>query len=148
MSTIVIKTGGRAAESSALMAALALEIKSAKDSGDKVIFVHGGGAAVSGIQKQYNLEPRFVDGKRLTTEVEMDLVDMGLAGLMNKQLVRLFQKSGLKSCGISGCDGGMIVSSEARINGNGENRTGAVASVNTELMELLLAGITSPSYRR
>ena len=138
MKTIVIKAGGRAAESSDSILLMAEEIKSMVDEDYRILFVHGGGAAVSQIQKQYGIEPRFVDGKRLTSAVEMDLVDMGLAGLMNKHLVRLFQKSGLKAVGLSGADGGMILSSDACGDADDENRTGSVEDVKPELIELLM----------
>ncbi|MDA3957777.1 acetylglutamate kinase [Oceanispirochaeta sp.] len=138
MRTIVIKAGGKAAESSESIAALAEEIKDLNQKGDKIVFVHGGGAAVSAIQKQYHLEPRFVDGKRLTSVREMDLVDMGLAGQMNKYLVRIFQKSGLNPVGLSGADGSLILSSDASGTGSFENRTGSVSKVNPALIQLLL----------
>lgn len=138
MKTIVIKTGGKAAESSALMSEMALEIKELITQKNRIIFVHGGGAAVSSIQKQYNLEPCFVDGKRLTSVPEMDLVDMGLAGLMNKHLVRLFQKSGLNAVGISGADGALIVSEDAKGSGEDENRTGTVKYVDPSLLDVMI----------
>ncbi|MDC7234815.1 MAG: acetylglutamate kinase [Spirochaetales bacterium] len=138
MKTIVVKTGGKAAESSGLMAEMALDIKSIISRGARVVLVHGGGAAVSAIQKQYEIEPRFVEGKRMTSAAEMDLVDMGLAGLMNKHLVRLFQQAGLNAVGLSGADGALILSTPATGSGKEENRTGAVQSVDPTLLELLL----------
>ncbi len=138
MKTVVIKAGGRAAESTDAILKMAEEIKGLNDKGWKILFVHGGGAAVSQIQKTYGLEPRFVDGKRLTSVEEMDLVDMGLAGLMNKHLVRLFHKKGLKAVGLSGADGGLILSKEATGIGKAENRTGSVEKVNPELIELMM----------
>ena len=138
MKTIVIKTGGKAAESSALMSQMASEIRDLTESGYRIIFVHGGGAAVSAIQKQYNMEPRFVDGKRLTSVKEMDLVDMGLAGLMNKHLVRLFQQAGLRAVGLSGADGSLIESADAEGEGLSENRTGSVKDVDPTLLKLLM----------
>ena len=138
MKTVVIKAGGRAAESSDAILMMAEEIKALIDGGWRILFVHGGGAAVSQIQKQYGLEPRFQEGKRLTSVKEMDLVDMGLAGLMNKHLVRLFHKKGLNAVGLSGADGGMILSSSACGEGEDENRTGSVKDVDPRLIELLM----------
>ncbi|MDC7240272.1 MAG: acetylglutamate kinase [Spirochaetales bacterium] len=138
MKTVVIKTGGRAAESTELMSQMAAEIKDLSASGYRIVFVHGGGAAVSGIQKQYGMEPRFVDGKRLTSVKEMDLVDMGLAGLMNKHLVRLFSQAGLQAVGLSGADGALITSEDASGSAENENRTGSVKSVDPSLLKLLM----------
>lgn len=138
MKTIVIKAGGRAAEASDSIRKLAEEIKKYSQENINFVFVHGGGSAVSSIQKQYGIEPCFIDGKRLTSAYEMDLVDMGLAGLMNKSLVRVFNSSGLNSVGLSGADAGLIVSSEAQIQGEIENRTGSVAAVDAAIVTLLL----------
>jgi acetylglutamate kinase len=138
MSIFVIKAGGRAAESSESIAALAVEISDLVQKGHHIVFVHGGGAAVSAIQKQYELEPRFVDGKRLTSAREMDLVDMGLSGLMNTHLVRIFQTAGLKPVGLSGADGSLFLSTDATGEDGNENRTGSVAKVNPTLIGLLL----------
>ncbi len=145
MRTIVIKAGGRAAESRDSILAMAVEIAGSADKGIRTVFVHGGGAAVSSIQKQYNLEPKFIDGKRVTSAAEMDLVDMGLAGLMNKHLVRIFQKAGLNAVGLSGADAGIILSSDSSLDESGvENRTGEVRSVDPRLIELLLANSYFP----
>jgi len=140
MKTIVVKAGGKAAESVESIRLMANEIKELAVKDIKIVFVHGGGAAVSSIQKQYNLEPKFVNGKRLTSSSEMNLVDMGLAGLMNKHLVRLFQKEGLNPVGLSGADGGILLSTDSSDDESGnENRTGTVSLVNPELIKLLLS---------
>ncbi|MDC7222351.1 MAG: acetylglutamate kinase, partial [Spirochaetales bacterium] len=104
---IVIKIGGRAAEKEEALLSLAQEMAALTPHYDMVL-VHGGGAAVSSIQKVYGIEPLFVDGKRITAPEEMDIVDMGLAGKMNKYLVRLMGRAGVKGVGLSGCDGALF----------------------------------------
>jgi len=139
MKTIVIKAGGRAAEIPETIHALADEIKHLQNEGYRFVFVHGGGVVVSSIQKQYGIEPVFHDGRRMTSPVEMDLVDMGLAGRMNKYLVRLFHQKELNAVGLSGSDGSIFLSEDAGITGEGcENRTGRIIHTDTTLPALLL----------
>ncbi|MBB6482502.1 acetylglutamate kinase [Spirochaeta isovalerica] len=136
---MIIKTGGRAAENSGALRHLAEEIKELSRSYD-FLLVHGGGAAVSAIQKTYGIEPVFKDGIRMTSEKEMDLVDMGLAGLMNKKIVRLFSSCGLLSVGISGADGSMLTGEPI---GEG-SRTGRITGSDRKIIDLLLQGGFTP----
>lgn len=133
---IVIKTGGQAAENTKALSHMAREIKNLSQKYD-FIFVHGGGSAVSAIQRVYGIEPVFTDGIRITSEEEMDLVDMGLAGKMNKKLVRLFSNSGVPSVGISGADGETFIGESI---GDMSCRTGKIVKTETKLLELLLQG--------
>lgn len=137
---VVIKAGGRAAEDTDALASLALEMKSLLKDHD-FIFVHGGGAAVSAIQKTYGIEPVFEEGIRITSEKEMDLVDMGLAGQMNKKLVRLFNSCGLISAGISGADGKLFTGESI---GDKSCRTGKIKETDPGLVQWLLKGEYTP----
>lgn len=135
--TVLIKIGGRAAEKENALLALAGEMKTLSSEYD-FILVHGGGAVVSAIQKQYGIEPLFGDGKRITAPREMDIVDMGLAGKMNTYLVRLFLKAGLNPVGLSGCDGKLFRGVGYGPYEGRENRSGEVASCDTSLIDILL----------
>jgi acetylglutamate kinase len=139
MPLMVIKTGGRAAEDDKALSLLAHEIKGLL-SQYKFLIVHGGGAAVSSIQKRYGIEPVFQEGIRMTTEQEMDLVDMGLAGLMNKKVVRLLAGCGLKAVGLSGADGSLATGESIGTN----SRTGKVIDTDTSLVNLLLENGFTP----
>ncbi|OQY35063.1 MAG: acetylglutamate kinase [Spirochaetaceae bacterium 4572_59] len=139
MTTIVIKIGGKPAESETLLHNIAAEIKHLQDKGScRFIFVHGGGTCVSAIQKQYGIEPVFIEGKRKTSAAEMDLVDMGLAGKVNKSLVRKFHQNGLRAVGLCGSDGSTFLSKDAVMLDNDENRTGSINHVDTSLVELIM----------
>ena len=139
MKTLIIKIGGRPAESNEILKALSEEIKHIQDREScRFIFVHGGGAAVTAIQKQYGIEPVFENGKRKTSAPEMDLVDMGLAGKVNKSLVRQFHQSGLNAVGFCGSDGGTFLSADAEILKDDENRTGSINHVDTRFLELIM----------
>lgn len=133
---IVIKTGGQAAENIEALSFMAKEIKTLWEQYD-FIFVHGGGSTVSSIQRVYGIEPVFKDGIRITSEIEMDLVDMGLAGKMNKKLVRLFIKNGVPAAGISGADGATFQGES--IAGN-DCRTGKIVKTDTKLIHTLIDG--------
>lgn len=133
---IVIKTGGQAAENEVALSQMAREIHELSAEYD-FIFVHGGGSAVSSIQRVYGIEPVFSEGIRITSQEEMDLVDMGLAGKMNKKLVRLFTKCGVPSVGISGADGSTFTGKSI---GDEKCRTGKIISTDTKLLETLLKG--------
>ncbi len=131
--------GGKPAESITMIESLGREMKQLQDREDlSFVFVHGGGTTVSAIQKQYGIEPVFVDGKRKTTAREMDLVDMGLAGKVNKSLVRAFHVCGLNAVGLSGSDGGTFLSDDAICRGDDENRTGRINHVDIRFLELLM----------
>ena len=105
---LVVKIGGRAAEDDAIVSSLAQELALREKAGDKVVLVHGGGAVISDLQAHYGVKPLFIDGLRQTAPEEMPLVDMALAGSVNKRLVRLFRKSGLNAWGLSGADAGIF----------------------------------------
>lgn len=133
---IVIKTGGRAAENEQALSNLAKEIGELQDKYN-FIFVHGGGSAVSSIQRVYGIEPVFKEGVRITSKREMELVDMGLAGKMNKYLVRLFNRNGISAVGISGADGSTFTGESIA----GEScRTGRIITTDKKLIETLFSG--------
>jgi len=137
---VIIKTGGQAAENEEALSYLAREIKKLSYQFD-FVFVHGGGSTVSAIQRIYGIEPVFKDGIRITSEKEMDLVDMGLAGKMNKKLVRLFIKNGVSAAGISGADGSTFTGeSIADIS----CRTGRIVKTDTKLIRTLIGGGFTP----
>jgi acetylglutamate kinase len=138
MATIVVKIGGKAAELRDSLAALCGEIL-ALSRDNRFLLVHGGGAEVSALSRKLGVEPVFLDGVRQTSEQEMDIVDMVLAGKVNKQMVRLLRAKGLDAVGLSGSDGGIFT---GRSLGDSEaqarTRTGEVTSVDERLLTLLL----------
>ena len=97
--TICIKIGGKAASESEALEALISDIRSLQES-HSFILIHGGGAEVTKISKIFGIEPVFKNGIRQTSSSEMEIVEMVLSGKMNKQLVRMFNSRGVKSCGL------------------------------------------------
>ncbi|MDF1567957.1 MAG: acetylglutamate kinase [Spirochaetaceae bacterium] len=140
---IVVKVGGRIAEDDELIFAIGREFKDLAEKGYRLLLVHGGGVTISELQRKYGVEPEFIDGLRQTPPDEMPLVDMALAGAVNKRLVRLLRSLGVDAWGMCGVDAGVIsaVSVSGRPN---ENRTGRVRSVNTAPLETLWSGGYTP----
>jgi acetylglutamate kinase len=139
---IVIKIGGKAAAAESSLNSLVREMGEMRKDYDLVL-VHGGGAEVSRVTKVFGIEPVFKDGIRMTGNAEMDIVDMVLAGKMNKSLVRLFQSRGIRAVGLSGSDGGLftgksIESSADTAPSRRGNRTGHITDVEPKVLEILL----------
>jgi len=138
MDTILIKIGGKAAEQEDALAALCDEMR-ALSREHRLLLVHGGGAEVTAISRKLGLEPVFRDGVRQTSAEEMDVVDMVLAGKVNKRLVRLLRVRGLDAVGLSGSDGG-IFTGQPQGGPDAQTRTGEVTGVDARLLQVLLGG--------
>ena len=106
-SRVVYKVGGPALEDPTLIAPLADEIRRAQTTSD-VALVHGGGRQIEKMLKQLAIEAKFVDGRRETSPVAMEVVEMVLSGSMNKSLSAGLSAAGLPALGISGRDGNLV----------------------------------------
>ena len=135
---VLLKIGGKAAENEASLANLAEEML-ALSADCSFILVHGGGAEVTSLSKRLGITSVFSNGLRQTTAAEMDIVDMVLAGKINKQLVRLFRTRGLDAVGLSGADGGILAGKSAGTLPDGSlSRTGDVVETDDRLLTILL----------
>jgi len=101
----VVKLGGRTQADAALPAAVAALWRATNG---RLVIVHGGGDAVSELQRARGITPQFVGGRRVTTDADVDVVRMALSGLANKQLVAAFAAAGAPALGISGEDGALV----------------------------------------
>ena len=106
--TIVVKYGGHAMESNELKNAFALGIVMLKAVGINPVVVHGGGPQIGEMLKRLNIESRFVQGMRVTDASTMDVVQMVLGGLVNKEIVTLINQNGGRAFGVTGKDGQFI----------------------------------------
>jgi len=106
--TFVIKYGGAAQVDSALKDAFAQDIVLLNFIGIHPVVVHGGGPKISEMMKKLGKEPSFVHGQRVTDAETMDIVEMVLGGLINKEIVSLINSHGGGAVGISGKDGSLI----------------------------------------
>ncbi len=130
-SSILIKLGGTAASRIETLEALARDLAA---TGSDVAIVHGGGKEVSELSRRLGLEPVFRDGVRMTTEPEMDVVEMVLSGLANKRLVRRLLGTGLNAVGISGADAGLVLGERISDAAGNRSRTARVSGMRIQLV--------------
>ena len=107
-STIVVKYGGNAMIEEGLKASFARDIVLMKVVGMNPIIVHGGGPQIGEFLSRLNISTKFVDGMRVTDSETMDVVQMVLGGLVNKEIVSLINNAGGRAVGITGKDGNFI----------------------------------------
>ena len=105
---VVIKYGGNAMINEQLKAQVMEDIVLLWLVGVKIVLVHGGGPEISETMKKMGKETQFVNGLRVTDKETVDIVQMVLAGKINKTLVNLIERTGGKAMGISGIDGRLI----------------------------------------
>ncbi|HEY5789556.1 MAG TPA: acetylglutamate kinase [Gammaproteobacteria bacterium] len=106
--TVVIKYGGNAMVDESLQSGFARDVVLMKLVGINPVVVHGGGPQIGQLLKRIGKESQFVDGMRVTDSETMDVVEMVLGGLVNKQIVNLINRHGGQAVGLTGKDGGMI----------------------------------------
>jgi acetylglutamate kinase len=107
--TVIVKFGGHAMGDAALSAAFAQDIVLLKQSGVNPIVVHGGGPQIAGMLKRLQLKSEFVHGLRVTDKPTVEVVEMVLAGLINKDIVTAINRQGGKAVGISGKDANLMI---------------------------------------
>lgn len=105
---VVVKYGGNAMIDEHLKAQVMEDIVLLWLVGVKVVLVHGGGPEINEVMDRFGKKPEFVGGLRVTDRETMDIVQMVLAGKVNKTLVNLIEMNGGKAMGISGMDGRLI----------------------------------------
>lgn len=110
------------------------DLRSLQESGVEPVIVHGGGPAINETLGKLGIESRFVNGLRVTDEATLDVVEMVLAGRINKEIVRKLQQNGAQSLGLSGTDGKLIVAKPVA-NADEIGRVGDVVGVNAALVE-------------
>ncbi len=105
---IVVKYGGNAMVDEGLKRAFARDVVLMKLVGMRPIVVHGGGPQIGELLQRLNIPTKFVNGLRVTDAATMDVVQMVLGGLVNKDIVSLLNAAGGRAVGISGKDAGLI----------------------------------------
>jgi len=106
--TVVIKFGGNAMVDEQLKSSFAQDIVLLKQVGVNPVIVHGGGPQIGKLLEQIGKESHFIEGMRVTDNETMDVVEMVLGGLVNKQIVSLINSHGGRAVGLTGKDGGLI----------------------------------------
>ena len=125
--TVVVKYGGNAMINDQLKEQVMEDIVLLALVGVKVVLVHGGGPEISDLMARLGKKPEFVDGLRVTDKETIDIVQMVLAGKVNKSLVNLLEMKGGKAIGLSGMDGRLI---EAKMRDERLGYVGSITKVN------------------
>ena len=133
--TVVIKYGGNAMINETLKQQVMEDIALLWLIGVKVVLVHGGGPEINETMKRFGKEAKFVDGLRVTDKETVDIVQMVLAGKINKTLVNLIQMKGGHAVGLSGIDGGII---EAKVKNEALGYVGEITKIRTQPITDLL----------
>ena len=147
-STIVIKYGGNAMAHDDLKRAFARDVILMKVVGMNPIVVHGGGPQIEELLGRLNIDTRFVGGMRVTNKETMDVVQMVLGGLVNKEIVSLINDNGGMAVGVTGKDGNLIRARRMELTETNESsvvsesidigQVGEVESINHAVLESLM----------
>ena len=132
---VVVKYGGNAMINEQLKQQVMEDIALLWLIGVKVVLVHGGGPEISETMRRLGKEAKFVDGLRVTDKETVDIVQMVLAGKINKTLVNLIQMNGGHAMGLSGIDGGII---EATMKNEALGYVGEITKIRPQPIEALL----------
>ena len=134
--TVVVKYGGNAMTNPDLKQQVMDDIVLLWLIGVKVVLIHGGGPEISSMMDKLGKKAEFVDGLRVTDKETVDIVQMVLAGKVNKTLVTLLEKRGGKAIGLCGMDGNLI---EAKMKDEKLGYVGEVTKINigpvTDILE-------------
>ncbi len=142
--TIVIKYGGHAMIDSDLKDKFARDVVMMKYIGMHPVVVHGGGPQIGGLLKKLGKESKFIQGMRVTDQETMNIVEMVLVGMVNKEIVGTINQHGGKAVGLSGKDGNLVIAEKYYLNEDKAQFTpseiidiglvGKVKSVNADLI--------------
>ncbi len=142
--TIIIKYGGSAMNDNELKKSFAEDIVFLKLVGINIIIVHGGGPVINKMLKKLGIEPKFFNGFRITDEETMDIVEMVLAGKVNKGIVNDIQTHGVDAIGVCGKDGNLLQAEKKLIDGKDLGCVGKIINVNTNLLKGMIKASLIP----
>jgi acetylglutamate kinase len=134
--TFVIKYGGAVMENEQLKSSVAQDVTLLRKIGIDVVIVHGGGKEITSLAAKLNIETKFVNGQRYTDEATRDVVQMVLAGSINKDIVRRINIHGGRAVGFSGIDAGFVT--VKKYDKEDLGLVGEVIDVNTSFVKNLL----------
>ena len=151
--TVVIKYGGNAMENEELKNSFARDVVMMKQVGINPVIVHGGGPQIGSLLERLGKESKFIQGMRVTDRETMDVVQMVLGGLVNKDIVNLIQHNGGQAIGLTGKDGRLIKARKMLLKAQDQDNpalktseiidighVGEVVGINTELLNMLVKG--------
>jgi acetylglutamate kinase len=127
--TIVIKYGGHAMTDEELRVSFARDVVLLKAIGVRPVVVHGGGPQIEALLRRLGKESTFVDGRRITDDATMEVVEMVLGGRLNREIVELVNRAGGRSIGLTGNDASMLQVRRRMVGGRDLGRVGEVIAV-------------------
>ena len=136
--TVVIKYGGSAMLDPDINQTIVQDIVMLKLVGLKPIIVHGGGPEINNMLNRLNIKSEFINGLRVTTKETMEVVEMVLAGKVNKQIVEMISQQGGCPVGLTGKDGKIIRAKKLEKDGIDLGFVGDIVKVNTRLLKSLI----------
>ena len=148
--TVVIKYGGNAMVDETLKSGFARDIVLMKLVGINPVVVHGGGPQIGRLLQRIGKQSEFIDGMRVTDSETMDVVEMVLGGLVNKEIVSLITRHGGRAIGLTGKDGDLIRARKLTIRRDSPEfevpeiidigHVGEVASIDASIVHMLVSG--------
>lgn len=144
---IVVKYGGNAMIDEDLKNSFARDMVMLKLIGINPVVVHGGGPQIGSLLEKLNIKSEFINGMRVTTSETMDVVEMVLGGLVNKDIVNLINQNGGKAVGLTGKDGQLLNARKLHVSQQTPDmlqpeiidigHVGEVSHINTQVLEML-----------
>ncbi len=145
--TVVIKYGGNAMVDAELKQSFARDVVLMKTVGINPVVVHGGGPQIGSLLARLGKESQFVSGMRVTDSETMDVVEMVLGGLVNKEIVNLINRYGGSAVGLTGKDGDLIQARKLALNASDDadgaidiGHVGEVENIDASVVEMLVHG--------
>jgi len=139
--TVVIKYGGNAMENGELKDKVIKDLVLLKLIGMNIVVVHGGGPHISGMMEKLGKKPEFIEGQRVTDHETMDITEMILSGLINKDITAMININGGNAVGISGKDSSLIIA-EKKTSKSDKNldlgQVGTIKKINAGLLLSLI----------
>ena len=136
--TVVIKYGGSAMLDPTINETIIQDIVLLKLVGLKPVIVHGGGPEINHMLERLAIQSEFINGLRVTTKETMEVVEMVLAGKVNKQIVEMISKQGGCAVGLTGKDGKILRAKKLEKEGMDLGFVGDIEKVNTRLIKSLI----------
>ncbi len=136
--TFVIKYGGAAMTDEKLKEMFAKDVTLLTKIGVKIVIVHGGGKEITDLLGKLGIETKFVNGQRYTDEQTLDVVQMVLAGKINKEIAARINENNGNAVGLCGVDGELIKARRLKEDGQDIGLVGEITKINVALLNLLL----------
>ncbi|MEN8248499.1 MAG: acetylglutamate kinase [Bacteroidota bacterium] len=139
----VVKIGGKVIDSEDQLATILADFSKIK--GHKIL-IHGGGTMASEFGKKLGIEPKMVEGRRVTDAASLDIVTMIYAGLINKKIVAALQSHNCNAIGLSGADGNSIKAHKRIVKDLDYGFVGDIDEVNSTMLATLLKSGMAPVF--